>query len=139
MQTERGGKRRVDKAQVLAFVEDFAALQAKHSSRRIGHSALGANFHEDFVDLSFFVAMRAARALRSCFFKTPSISSGSLLGVQPKHGTPNSEILRATCSSKVGTPLSESASRQMTRTPDSTNSRRRRMSWAWLPPSIKSV
>ena len=45
-----------------------------------------ADFHRA-PDLSFFVAIRAASALRSCFFSTPSISSGNLFGVQPKQGT----------------------------------------------------
>src|SRR5437867_5869897 len=80
--------------------------------------------------LGFFAAMRAASAFRSCFLSTPSINSGSLLGVQPKQGTPNSEIFFARRSSKLGMPLSDKASRQITRTPDSTMSLSRRTNWA---------
>src|SRR5262249_11471348 len=64
------------------------------------------------VFFSFFVASRTARALRSCFLSTPSMSSGSLFGVQPKQGTPPSASFLATFSSKVGMPLSDNASRQ---------------------------
>src|ERR1043166_7331258 len=86
-------------------------------------------------DFTFLVATRAASVLRSCFLSTPSISSGSLFGVQPKQGTPNSEIFFARRSSKLGTPLSDKARRHITRTPDSTMSFKRLTNWPWLPPS----
>jgi hypothetical protein len=42
-------------------------------------------------DEALFVGSRAASAFKSCFFKTPSIKSGSLFGVRPKQETPPSE------------------------------------------------